>query len=136
MLFVFYDQGTDLVTGIFLNAPPKNKEHLNAKAFSNMKNLRLLKISNVHLPQGLNYLSSKLRYIHWDGYTSKSLPTIFEPKELVELIMPCSLMKRLWKGVKVRFLLMQKLSFKNKNYIYKGLIFSILLLFYNRVQTS
>ncbi|XP_050255236.1 TMV resistance protein N-like [Quercus robur] len=92
--------GTDLVTGIFLNAPPKNKEHLNAKAFSNMKNLRLLKISNVHLPQGLNYLSSKLRYIHWDGYTSESLPTIFEPKELVELIMPCSLMKRLWKGIK------------------------------------
>ncbi|XP_030933582.1 TMV resistance protein N-like isoform X2 [Quercus lobata] len=92
--------GTDLVTGIFLNAPPKNKEQLNAKVFSNMKNLRLLKLSNVHLPQGLNYLPSKLRYIHWDGYTSESLPTIFEPKELVELIMPCSLMKRLWKGIK------------------------------------
>ncbi|XP_030933584.1 TMV resistance protein N-like isoform X3 [Quercus lobata] len=93
--------GTDLVTGIFLNAPPKNKEQLNAKVFSNMKNLRLLKLSNVHLPQGLNYLPSKLRYIHWDGYTSESLPTIFEPKELVELIMPCSLMKRLWKGIKL-----------------------------------
>nr|XP_023897159.1 disease resistance-like protein DSC1 [Quercus suber] len=92
--------GTDLVTGIFLDAPPKKKEHLNAKAFSNMKNLRLLKISGVHLPQGLNYLSSKLRYIHWNGYTSKSLPTIFEPKELVELIMPCRLMKQLWKGIK------------------------------------
>ena len=72
---------------MFLNAPPKKKEYLNAEAFSNMKNLRLLKISDVHLPQGLNYLSSKLRYIHWDGYTSESLPTIFEPKELVETTM-------------------------------------------------
>ena len=85
-----------------------------------MKNLRLLKISNVHLPQGLNYLSSKLRYIHWDGYTSKSLPTIFEPKELVELIMPCCVMKRVWKGIKVRFLLMQNFFFfflKQKLYL-------------------
>jgi hypothetical protein len=97
---------------------------LNAEAFSKMKNLRLLKINNVHLPQGLNFLSSELRFIHWDGYPLEFMPTSFEPEKLVELIMPCSLIKQLWKGIKVRFSLMKKHFFK-KNYVYEGLIFSI-----------
>ena len=86
-----------------------------------MKNLRLLKISNVHLPQGLNYLSSELRSIHWAGYPLESLPTGFEPEKLVELIMCSSLIEQLWKGFKVRFSRMQRIFF-NINYIYKGLI--------------
>uniref|UniRef100_A0A2N9GIW9 TIR domain-containing protein n=1 Tax=Fagus sylvatica TaxID=28930 RepID=A0A2N9GIW9_FAGSY len=50
--------GTKLVKGIFLNSPLEIEEmHLNAEAFSEMKNLRLLKINNVKLPEGLNYLS-------------------------------------------------------------------------------
>jgi hypothetical protein len=84
---------------------------LNAEAFSGMKNLRLLKINNVKLPEGLNYLSSKLRFIHWDGYPLESMPTSFEPDKLVELHMCCSLIKQLWKGSKVRFSLMQKHGF-------------------------
>ena len=88
--------------------------HLNAEAFSEMKNLRLLKINNVKLSQGLNYLSSELRFIHWDGYPLASIPTSFELEKLVELHMHCSLIKQLWKGTKVRFSLMQKFSLKEK----------------------
>uniref|UniRef100_A0A2N9ILY7 Uncharacterized protein n=1 Tax=Fagus sylvatica TaxID=28930 RepID=A0A2N9ILY7_FAGSY len=41
--------GTKLVKGIFLNSPLEIEEmHLNAEAFSEMKNLRLLKINNPH----------------------------------------------------------------------------------------
>jgi hypothetical protein len=76
-----------------------------------MKNLRLLKINNVKLPEGLNYLSSKLRFIHWFGYPLESMPTSFEADKLVELHMRCSLIKKLWKGTKVRFSRMQKQEF-------------------------
>ena len=45
--------------GIIVNAYfPENEVYLSAsaKAFSQMTNLRLLKISNVQLPSGLEYL--------------------------------------------------------------------------------
>ena len=101
-----------------LNIPIEAKEHLSAKAFSKMKNLRLLKINNVkppqglnrghvQLPQGLNYLSNELRIIDWHGYPLKSLPTSFQPNKLVELRMHYSDIKQLWKGIMVRFSLMQ-----------------------------
>lgn len=88
-----------------------------------MKNLRLLKINNVHFPQGLKYLSSELRFIHWDGYPLESMPTSFELERPVELIMPCSLVKGLWKGIKVSLFFINFL--KRKINVYKGLIFSI-----------
>ena len=84
-----------------LNMPIEAKEHLSAKAFSKMKNLRFLKIGYVRppqdliggpiqLPQGLNYLSNELRVIDWHGYPLKSMPTNFQPNKLVELRMHCS----------------------------------------------
>ena len=93
-------------------------EHLSAEAFSKMKNLRLLKIGyveppkgfnrgHVQLPQGLNYLSNKLCAIDWHRYPLKSMPTSFQPNKLVELRMHCSGIKKLWKGIMVRFSLMQ-----------------------------
>jgi hypothetical protein len=100
-----------------LNTPNEKEEHLSAEAFSKMKKLRLLKIgntstllirmcnstSNVQLPQGLNYLSNELRVIEWHGYPLKSMPTNFQPNQLVELRMRCSRIKQLWKGMVVRF---------------------------------
>jgi len=102
---------------------------LNAKAFSKIKKLRLLKIGNVQapqglirgnvqllqgqikgnvqLPQGLKYLPNELHIIEWHGYPLKSMPTSFEPNKLVEFIMHCSNIKQLWKGTMVRFSFMQ-----------------------------
>ena len=90
-----------------LNTPPHKEEHLNAKAFSKMKNLKLLQISNVQLPRGLSYLSNELRLMEWPEYSLKSMPESFQPDKLVELIMPRSHIKELPKGFSVRFLLMQ-----------------------------
>ena len=86
-----------------LNTPKKKEENLSAEAFSKMKKLRLLKIGNMKLPQGLNYLSNELRVIEWHGYPLKSMPTNFQPNQLVELRMRCSRIKQLWKGIVVRF---------------------------------
>ncbi|XP_030964557.1 TMV resistance protein N-like [Quercus lobata] len=70
------------------------------EVFSKMYNLRLLKIHNVHIPNGLNHVSNGPRFLHWIGYSSESLPSSFQPKELVELNLQSSKIKYLWEGVK------------------------------------
>ncbi|XP_048425144.1 disease resistance protein RPS6 isoform X2 [Pyrus x bretschneideri] len=42
-------------------------------------------------------LPNSLRYLHWDQYPLKSLPSKFSPENLVELHMPNSRVKHLWK---------------------------------------
>ncbi|XP_050251162.1 TMV resistance protein N-like isoform X1 [Quercus robur] len=91
-------QGTEVVEGMVLNSPPR-KENLNDKAFLYMKSLRLLKISNVHLPTGLNFLSNKLRMMEWHDYPLKFMPISFQPDNLVELIMPRSHIEELPEGL-------------------------------------
>ncbi|XP_030964564.1 TMV resistance protein N-like [Quercus lobata] len=70
------------------------------EVFSKMYNLRLLKIHNVHIPNGLNHVSNGPRFLQWIGYSSESLPSSFQPKELVELNLQSSKIKYLWEGVK------------------------------------
>ncbi|KAG2663145.1 hypothetical protein I3760_16G014000 [Carya illinoinensis] len=86
--------GTDKVEGIMPNTPSREAQ-LNANAFSNMKKLRLLKICNVHLPEGLEYLSNKLHLLEWHEYPLTSMPNNFQPHNLVELIMPRCLFEQL-----------------------------------------
>ncbi|KAJ0264827.1 AP2/ERF domain-containing protein [Hirschfeldia incana] len=99
--------GTSAVEGIFLDMS-QLKFDASANVFDKMCNLRLLKfyfsemIENhgVSLPQGLVYLPSKLRLLHWEHYPISSLPQCFDPKNLVELNLPNSCVKKLWKGKK------------------------------------
>ncbi|KAG2663165.1 hypothetical protein I3760_16G014700 [Carya illinoinensis] len=91
------NKGTNVVESIVLDSLLQ-KEELNAEAFLEMKRLRLLKICNVLLPHGLDYLSNELLFIEWHEYPLKSLPRSFRPKNLVELIMRCSHIKQLSKG--------------------------------------
>ncbi|XP_076890286.1 disease resistance protein RML1B-like [Bidens hawaiensis] len=58
--------------------------------------LKFLRISNIHLPQGFNYLSNDLRILDWYGCSLKSLPSMFEPKHLYQLEMCYSQLERLW----------------------------------------
>ena len=71
------------------------------KAFSKMTKLRLLKIHNVDVSEGPEYLSNELRFLEWHAYPSKSLPASFQPDELVELYMSCSSIEQLWYERKV-----------------------------------
>lgn len=106
LIFLDY-QGTNKVESIVLDSLLQKAE-LNAEAFLEMKRLRLLKICNVLLPHGLDYLSNELLVIEWHDYPLKSLPRSFRPKKLVELIMRCSHIKQLPKGfISVRFLSLQ-----------------------------
>ena len=66
-----------------------------------MYNLRLLIINGVDIPNVLDYLSNNLRYLIWDDYSSKCLPSSFQPEKLVNLTLQWSKMEYLWEGIKV-----------------------------------
>ncbi|KAH9781788.1 ADP-ribosyl cyclase/cyclic ADP-ribose hydrolase [Citrus sinensis] len=96
-------QGGEVVEGIIVNAYfPENEVYLSAsaKAFSQMTNLRLLKISNVQLPEGLVYLSNRLQLLDWHRYPLKSLPSNLQLDKIVEFKMCYSRIEELWKGFK------------------------------------
>jgi len=79
-------------------------------------------------------LSNELRVINWLGYPLESLPTNFQPFNLIELIMPHSCMKQLWDGRKVRFWLMQMyIFFFLLLFFILCVLSNYLLVFYNRV---
>ncbi|CAN1759214.1 Disease resistance-like protein DSC1 [Linum perenne] len=81
----------------------KTKEmYLKADAFEGMDSLTFLKINGniiIHFPYGaLNSLPEGLRWLEWDGYPAKSLPSKFRPQHLVQLIIRESPIQRCWKG--------------------------------------
>ncbi|CAK7344537.1 unnamed protein product [Dovyalis caffra] len=109
------DIGTEAIEGICLEMSESREMHLKSDACSGMDCLRLLKFydnfswddiflmdnkDKVHLPHsGLDYLSDKLRYLHWDGFPLKTLPQNFCAENIVELIFPGSKIERFWTGV-------------------------------------
>ena len=73
-----------------------------------MNRLRLLKVYYPDVWEGdfeafknLDFPYFELRYFHFKGYPLESLPTNFHAKNLVELNLKCSNIKRLWKGNEV-----------------------------------
>ncbi|KAH9725758.1 retrovirus-related pol polyprotein from transposon RE2 [Citrus sinensis] len=95
--------GGEVMEGIIVNAYfPENEVYLSAsaKAFSQMTNLRLLKISNVQLPEGLEYLSNRLQLLDWHRYPLKSLPSNLQLHKTIEFKMCYSRIEELWKGIK------------------------------------
>ncbi|KAL3574120.1 hypothetical protein D5086_024733, partial [Populus alba] len=88
------------IESIFLDLPKAKEAPWNMTAFSKMTKLRLLKIHNVDLSEGPEYLSNELRFLEWHAYPSMSLPACFRPDELVELYMSCSSIEQLWYGCK------------------------------------
>ncbi|XP_057998378.1 disease resistance protein RUN1-like isoform X1 [Hevea brasiliensis] len=101
--------GTERVEGIWLDTSQIGEVDLISTAFLRMYNLRLLKIYNftirnnckLHLPRGLEFLSDKLRYLHWNGCPLSSLPSNFQAENLVELNLAYSNVRQLWTGVQV-----------------------------------
>eukprot|EP00258_Populus_trichocarpa_P032117 XP_024448136.1 disease resistance protein TAO1 [Populus trichocarpa] len=113
---VLTTQGTrSKVESISLILDAKDQLRLSPTAFEGMYNLRLLKIYyppfledrskkqimngkrvGIHLPGGLHFLSSELRFLYWYNYPLKSLPSNFFPEKPFQLEMPCSQLEQLW----------------------------------------
>ncbi|CAN0928167.1 Disease resistance-like protein DSC1, partial [Linum grandiflorum] len=98
--------------GIYLNLCTAKEMHLEADAFEGMSSLTFLKFElpmleslnhvekkKVHLPYGgLSSLPNELRWLEWDEYPSKSLPSNFYPQHLVHLKIRSSPIQTCWKG--------------------------------------
>ncbi|XP_020877774.1 disease resistance protein RML1A [Arabidopsis lyrata subsp. lyrata] len=101
------NSGTQLVEGISLNLSEISEVFASDRAFEGLSNLKLLNFydlsfdgeTRVHLPNGLSYLPRKLRYLRWDGYPLKTMPSRFCPEFLVELCMSNSDLEKLWDGI-------------------------------------
>ncbi|CAJ2640047.1 unnamed protein product [Trifolium pratense] len=101
------NQGTEAVEGITFDGMDVEDLYLKSDSFRKMTNLRYLKIykafhgstCNVYFPDGLEWLSDKLRYLRWDGYCLESFPATFCAEMLIELSMTHSKLKKLWDGV-------------------------------------
>ena len=103
---------------MFLDLSNLEEIHFTAGAFAQMNRLRFLKVYKSRDPRDEVCTSQKeeckvqysrdfqfhyddLRYFYWHGYPLRSLSFDFNPKDLVDLSMPYSNIKQLWKGVKV-----------------------------------
>ncbi|KAL1198681.1 putative disease resistance protein RPP1 [Cardamine amara subsp. amara] len=97
--------GSKSVIGIDCNIRAvKKKLNISERAFEGMSNLQFLKFAGdhdiLHLPHGLEFLSRKLRLLHWTYFPMTCLPSIFNSDFLVEIIMTHSNLEKLWDGVK------------------------------------
>nr|XP_004310272.2 PREDICTED: TMV resistance protein N-like isoform X2 [Fragaria vesca subsp. vesca] len=92
-------KATSAVQSISLQCPEKdNVVHSINDSFSNMDELRLLKIWNVKFSGNINYLSNELQYLEWHDCHLDSFPSNFQPDKLVEVHMHFSRIKQLWRG--------------------------------------
>ncbi|CAL1363872.1 unnamed protein product [Linum trigynum] len=104
-------EGDKTTEGISLDLSKAKEMYLEANAFEGMNSLVFLQIfkpenplfypvdEKIHLPYGgLDSLPDGLRWLHWDEYPSKSLPSRFYPQHLVHLIIRASPIETCWKG--------------------------------------
>ncbi|KAK5787036.1 hypothetical protein PVK06_041687 [Gossypium arboreum] len=71
--------------------------NLSPDAFSNMKKLRLFKVLYLSNCNYLKYLSNELRLLDWKGCLLRSVPSSFQPDNLVALLLPYSCIEQLCK---------------------------------------
>ncbi|XP_039032200.1 TMV resistance protein N-like [Hibiscus syriacus] len=91
---------TELIEAMIIdNRRESNKTlNLSVDAFLKMKRLRLLKVLCFSNCDGLKYLSNELRLLDWKGFPLRSLPSGFQPDNLVALLLQYSRIEQLWKG--------------------------------------
>ncbi|XP_061355776.1 disease resistance protein Roq1-like [Gastrolobium bilobum] len=94
------DTGTDTIEAIIINLCKDLEVKWSGKAFEKMKNLRILIIRDARFSRGPQNLPNSLRVLDWSGYPSLSLPSDFNPKNLVILSLPESCLK-LFRPLKV-----------------------------------
>lgn len=114
-LFTWYQEANN-VRGIILDmSEVETHIVLDSMTFTNLRNLRYLKIYDsscprqckynckLHFPDGFELPLEEVRYLHWVKFPLEELPPDFRPENLVDLRLPYSKIERVWEGVKVCF---------------------------------
>ncbi|KAF3970514.1 hypothetical protein CMV_005817 [Castanea mollissima] len=109
--------GSEKIRGITICSPKPSKMKLEPKCLEKMKNLKFLIVSNVDICRGLKYLPNELRVLDWSGFPLSSLPSSFDPKNLIALNMPESrvTLDKLFKRIQGRNL--TYMNFNSNQYI-------------------
>nr|WIL60013.1 nodulation protein [Melilotus officinalis] len=89
--------GTNAVEGVTLKLPSADAKCFSTKAFKKMKKLRLLQLAGVQLHGDFEYLSSKLRWLSWNGFPLRCIPTNFYQGNLVSIALENSNLNLVWK---------------------------------------
>ncbi|XP_044475280.1 disease resistance protein RPV1-like [Mangifera indica] len=100
--------GTDEIRGMLFNMAEMTEIDLKSHAFSKMTNLRVLVVKHIssrddnkiHGFDSIEFDFSELECLCWNYYPFKSLPSEFDPDNLVVLKMQNNNLKRLWTGSK------------------------------------
>ncbi|CAL2276637.1 unnamed protein product [Prunus armeniaca] len=89
---------TNKIQGIALSMAELEKADWNCEAFSKMINLKFLEVDNVIISSMSipRILPSSLRILKWNWYSSKYLPSNFQPNNLVSVEMKHSKLVGLW----------------------------------------
>ncbi|KAL6128934.1 hypothetical protein ACLB2K_072287 [Fragaria x ananassa] len=107
---VLTDDSATEAEGLMIRLPDKENRTFKATAFEGMRKLRILMFvygkwyygaNGKHdLIGDFNFLSSKLKVLMWHKYPLQSLPSSFDPKNLVHLDMQFGHIEHLWEGSK------------------------------------
>ncbi|KAK8633471.1 hypothetical protein V6N13_014316 [Hibiscus sabdariffa] len=90
---------TEVVETMIIDNIRESERLLNSSdALLKMRKLRLLKVLCPSNCGNLNYLSNELRLLDWKGCPLRSLPSSFQPDNLVALLLSDSRIQQLWKG--------------------------------------
>ncbi|KAL6316156.1 hypothetical protein AAG906_015986 [Vitis piasezkii] len=93
---------TEAIEGLFVEIPTSNKMQFSTNSFTKMNRLRLFIVYNKwywnRFKGDFEFPSSQLRYLNFYGCSLESLPTNFNGRNLVELDLVRSGIKKLWKG--------------------------------------
>ncbi|XWS30853.1 hypothetical protein CRYUN_Cryun23aG0026900 [Craigia yunnanensis] len=107
---LYNNLGTKSIEGMFLNMCQIGELKLRATVFERMPNLKFIKFyytpntpkkgKLLLADQDLHSLPNQLRYLYWEDCPFKSLPSNFNPENLVELILYNGNVTQLWNGDK------------------------------------
>ncbi|OMP05536.1 hypothetical protein COLO4_08784 [Corchorus olitorius] len=103
------NKGTESIKAISADMSQIKELQIHPATFEQMVNLVFIRFYNFYYKrkpgnrlllanQDLTYLPNVLRYFHWDCCPLKSLPSNFNPHNLVELLLPDSNIEQLWDG--------------------------------------
>ncbi|KAL9370055.1 hypothetical protein Peur_041254 [Populus x canadensis] len=97
------NMGTETVKSLILDQQLLNTEnevHLEAEAFTKMRNLKLLQLNNVKLSGGYVNFPKSLVWLCWHGFSLNCLPNDLFLKDLVVLDLCNSSLKQVWNGIR------------------------------------
>uniref|UniRef100_A0A1J3FJB4 TMV resistance protein N n=2 Tax=Noccaea caerulescens TaxID=107243 RepID=A0A1J3FJB4_NOCCA len=111
--------GTDATEGLSLKAEVTAVEKLEAKAFSNLRRLRLLQLSHVELSGSYAHFPRSLRWLCWFESPLDSIPTNLHLGSLVVMSLQHSNLKRFWDDQKLKPRCLKKLKYLDLSHSYQ-----------------